>query len=154
MSDSKQGGGEPSMEEILASIRKIISEDTADDGQKNAGTAGSDDAAPARAGGDGAAASSASTAGVGDDVLELSDDAAAELFAEEDADIFPFAQSIESDAGQPRPFVGITEVDGELQATRIVEGEERAASIEVAETPGKENQSGNGVNWRDNKFIS
>jgi hypothetical protein len=51
-------------------------------------------------------------------------------------------------------LTAITEVDGELEATRIVEGEERPASIEVAETPSQEQQAGNGVNWRDNKFIS
>ena len=73
MSDSKQGGGEPSMEEILASIRKIISEDTADDGQKQAETSDSDDTAAA--GGDDPVngASSDGTASVGEDVLELSD---------------------------------------------------------------------------------
>jgi hypothetical protein len=51
-------------------------------------------------------------------------------------------------------LTAITELDGELHAHRIVEGEERPASIEVAETPGSESQAGNGVNWRDNKFIS
>jgi hypothetical protein len=77
MSDSKQGGGEPSMEEILASIRKIISEDTADDGQKKAETGDSDDtaAAGAGAGEPGSEAVSGGTASVGEDVLELSDGA-------------------------------------------------------------------------------
>ena len=51
-------------------------------------------------------------------------------------------------------LTAITEVDGELQATRIVEGDERPASIEVVETPSKSSKDGNGVNWRDNKFIS
>lgn len=43
--------------------------------------------------------------------------------------------------------------DGNLCATRIVEGEERPAHVEVVENP-QANQSGNGVNWRDNEFIS
>lgn len=77
MSDSKQGGSEPSMEEILASIRKIISEDTAEDGQKPA--AGGDADSDADSGSaPGSARTTAqgpesSPADVGDDVLELSD---------------------------------------------------------------------------------
>lgn len=51
-------------------------------------------------------------------------------------------------------LTAISEVDGELEATKIVDGEERPASIEIVEGPGaKENTSG-GVNWRDNKFIT
>ena len=41
--------------------------------------------------------------------------------------------------------------DGDLVATRIVEGEKRPASVEVVENP--QEQEGT-VNWRDNKFIS
>jgi hypothetical protein len=73
MGDSKQGGGEPSMEEILASIRKIISEDTADDGHKQAETSDTDDTAAAGADRSGSGASADGTANVGEDVLELSD---------------------------------------------------------------------------------
>ncbi len=51
-------------------------------------------------------------------------------------------------------LTAITEVDGELQATRIVEGEERPASVEVVESPRQEASEGNSVDWRDNKFIS
>jgi hypothetical protein len=51
-------------------------------------------------------------------------------------------------------LTAVTEHDGELQATRIVEGEERAASVEVVENPQQNNGGGNTVNWRDNKFIS
>ena len=51
-------------------------------------------------------------------------------------------------------LTAITERDGELHATRIVEGEDRPASIEVTETPASGDGGGNGVNWRDNKFIS
>lgn len=51
-------------------------------------------------------------------------------------------------------LTAITETDGELEATRIVEGDDRPSSIEVVESPTKNSQSGNGVNWRDNKFIS
>lgn len=51
-------------------------------------------------------------------------------------------------------LTAITEVDGELQATRIVEGEDRPATIEVVEGPTKNQEGSSGVNWRDNKFIS
>ncbi|MDS0298278.1 hypothetical protein NDI76_05950 [Halogeometricum sp. S1BR25-6] len=51
-------------------------------------------------------------------------------------------------------LTAITEYDGELDATRIVEGEERPATIEVVENPSKGGSGGGGVNWRDNKFIS
>ncbi|ESP89386.1 DUF7110 family protein [Candidatus Halobonum tyrrellensis] len=50
-------------------------------------------------------------------------------------------------------LTAITEVDGELRAHRIVEGEERPASVEVVESP-RQNGGDGGVNWRDNKFIS
>jgi len=49
-------------------------------------------------------------------------------------------------------LTAITEHDDELEATRIVEGEERSATVEVVENP--QNQSGaSGVDWRDNEFI-
>ena len=51
-------------------------------------------------------------------------------------------------------LTAIVESDGELTATRIVEGEKRPASIEVVESPQQQNANGNGINWRDNKFIS
>ncbi|QLG26422.1 hypothetical protein HUG10_02200 [Halorarum halophilum] len=51
-------------------------------------------------------------------------------------------------------LTAITEKDGDLRATRIVEGEERPASVEVVESPRKDGANGGGVNWRDNKFIS
>lgn len=51
-------------------------------------------------------------------------------------------------------LTAITEADGELHATRIVEGEERPASIEVVEGPGGEAATSSGVNWRDNEYIS
>ena len=47
----------------------------------------------------------------------------------------------------------IAAVDGQLEATRIVDGDERSASIEVIDDP-RERESENSVNWRDNKFIS
>ena len=56
-----------------------------------------------------------------------------------------------SEKGQ---LTAITELDGELSATRIVEGQERPASIEVIEGPGKESAGSSGVNWRDNEYIS
>jgi hypothetical protein len=51
-------------------------------------------------------------------------------------------------------LTAITEVDDELAAHRIVEGEERPANIEVVENPAQSEGGSNGVNWRDNKFIS
>ncbi len=52
-------------------------------------------------------------------------------------------------------LTAITETeDGKLEATRIVEGQERPASIEVVENPQHGSSNTNGVNWRDNKFIS
>ncbi|MGM0591324.1 MAG: DUF7110 family protein [Halobacteriota archaeon] len=51
-------------------------------------------------------------------------------------------------------LTAITEEGGDLQATRIVEGEDRPATVEVVENPQQTQASSNGVNWRDNKFIS
>lgn len=51
-------------------------------------------------------------------------------------------------------LTAILEEDGDLVAIRIVEGEERPASVEVVENPRQGNGDGGGVNWRDNKFIS
>jgi hypothetical protein len=45
-------------------------------------------------------------------------------------------------------------VDEELIAYRVVEGEERPATIEVVETTAQTEGQANGINWRDNKFIS
>ncbi len=50
-------------------------------------------------------------------------------------------------------LTAIAAIDDELEATRIVDGEERSASIEVIDDP-RERESENSVNWRDNKFIS
>ena len=50
-------------------------------------------------------------------------------------------------------LTAIAEVDGELEATRIVEGEDRPATIEVVEGPNANSSSSSGVNWRDNEFI-
>jgi len=43
--------------------------------------------------------------------------------------------------------------DEEIEATRIVDGERRPASVTVAEEPKSDEESG-GVDWRDNEFIS
>ena len=51
-------------------------------------------------------------------------------------------------------LTAITEENGELEATRIVEGESRPASIEVVESPKGAGEGEGGVNWRDNEFIS
>ena len=50
-------------------------------------------------------------------------------------------------------LTAIAAVDDQLEATRIVDGEERSTSIEVIDDP-TERDSENSVNWRDNKFIS
>ena len=51
-------------------------------------------------------------------------------------------------------LTAIVEEDDELTATRIVEGEDRPASVEVVENPSQSQAEKNGVNWRDNQFIS
>lgn len=58
--------------------------------------------------------------------------------------------ALRSEKGQ---LTAITARDGELEATRIVEGDEREASVEVVEGPGAESAS-DGVDWRSNEFIS
>jgi len=50
-------------------------------------------------------------------------------------------------------LTAITEADGELHATRIVDGEDQPASVEVVEPPDS-GQGNNGVDWRNNEFIS
>jgi hypothetical protein len=50
-------------------------------------------------------------------------------------------------------LTAIIAIDGDLEAIRIVDGEDRPASINVAEEP-RDEDGQNGVNWRDNKFIS
>ena len=44
--------------------------------------------------------------------------------------------------------------ENDLNATRIVDGEPHPATIEVVEGPQQEAAQQEGVNWRDNKFIS
>ncbi len=51
-------------------------------------------------------------------------------------------------------LTAISEHAGDLEATKIVDGEKRPATVEVVEGPGKETAPANGINWRDNKFIS
>jgi len=51
-------------------------------------------------------------------------------------------------------LTAITEHDGDLEATRIVEGEKRSATVEVVENPRKNSSGNSGVDWRDNEFIS
>jgi hypothetical protein len=50
-------------------------------------------------------------------------------------------------------LTAIVEVDGTLQAHRIVDGEERPASIEVVEAPSDAQAAKQGVDWRNNEFI-
>lgn len=51
-------------------------------------------------------------------------------------------------------LTAISDRGGELEATRIVDGEVRPADVEVVEGPRDTTSSSGGVNWRDNKFIS
>ncbi|ELZ02706.1 hypothetical protein C481_08561 [Natrialba asiatica DSM 12278] len=57
-------------------------------------------------------------------------------------------------AAEKGTLTAISEHDGELEATRIVDGETRPADIEVVEGPRDRGSGETGVNWRDNKFIS
>jgi hypothetical protein len=50
-------------------------------------------------------------------------------------------------------LTAVTAVDGQLEATRIVDGEDRPATIEVREDP-RDNAATNGIDWRSNEFIS
>lgn len=50
-------------------------------------------------------------------------------------------------------LVAIVAVDDQLEAIRIVEGEERPAAIEVVEAPGERDSENGGV-WHDNPFIN
>jgi len=50
-------------------------------------------------------------------------------------------------------LTAIAAVDDGLEAIRIVDGEERSASVEVVDDP-RDHESENTVDWRDNKFIS
>ncbi|WP_440771524.1 DUF7110 family protein [Natronorubrum sp. DTA28] len=59
-----------------------------------------------------------------------------------------------AEAAEKGTLTAISERDGDLEATRIVEGEPRPADIEVVEGPGENASGQSGVNWRDNKFIS
>lgn len=49
-------------------------------------------------------------------------------------------------------LTAIAATDEDLQAVRIVDGEQRPASLTVTEDPNDDDD--NGVNWRDNEFIS
>ncbi len=59
-----------------------------------------------------------------------------------------------AEAAEKGTLTAISERGGELEATRIVEGEPRPADIEVVEGPRDSGSGQGGVNWRDNKFIS
>ncbi|MFB6141651.1 MAG: hypothetical protein ABEJ26_14600 [Halosimplex sp.] len=50
-------------------------------------------------------------------------------------------------------LTAITSPEDDLEAVRIVDGEDRPASINVVEDP-REDEDSDGVNWRDNEFIS
>ena len=59
-----------------------------------------------------------------------------------------------AEAAEKGTLTAISDRGGELEATRIVEGEPRPANIEVVEGPREHKSGQGGVNWRDNKFIS
>ncbi|MWV41079.1 hypothetical protein [Natrialba sp. INN-245] len=59
-----------------------------------------------------------------------------------------------AEAAEKGTLTAISEHDGDLEATRIVEGEPRPANIEVVEGPRDHGSGDSGVNWRDNKFIT
>jgi hypothetical protein len=50
-------------------------------------------------------------------------------------------------------LTAIAAVDDGLEAFRVVDGEALPASINVVEDP-RDDEEGNGVDWRDNEFIS
>ena len=50
-------------------------------------------------------------------------------------------------------LTAIISPDDDLEAVRIVDGEDLPASINVVEDP-REDEDSEGVNWRDNEFIS
>jgi hypothetical protein len=51
-------------------------------------------------------------------------------------------------------LTAITARNGELEAVRVVDGEERPATIEVVEDPSGNAAASDGVDWRSNKYIS
>ncbi|ELY63900.1 hypothetical protein [Natrinema versiforme] len=59
-----------------------------------------------------------------------------------------------AEAAEKGTLTAISERDGDLEATRIVDGEPRPADIEVVEGPRDHGSGQGGVNWRDNKFIT
>ncbi|MDQ2049389.1 hypothetical protein RBH26_02710 [Natronolimnohabitans sp. A-GB9] len=59
-----------------------------------------------------------------------------------------------AEAAEKGTLTAISEREGDLEATQIVEGEPRPANIEVVEGPRDHDSGQGGVNWRDNKFIS
>jgi len=59
-----------------------------------------------------------------------------------------------AEAAEKGTLTAISERNGDLEATRIVDGEPRPADIEVVEAPRDHGSGEGGVNWRDNKFIT
>ena len=51
-------------------------------------------------------------------------------------------------------LTAIASTNDELEAVRIVEGEDRPATVEVVETPSTDGDATPGVDWRNNEFIS
>lgn len=58
--------------------------------------------------------------------------------------------SLEAEEGD---LTAITAVDDELEATRVVDGDERQATIEVVEEQTEQVEASPGVDWRENEYI-
>ena len=69
---------------------------------------------------------------------------------------YPMFEVLCDVAGQAEKgtLTAISGQDATLEATRIVDGEDRPADVEVVEGPSEKSADSGGVNWRDNKFIS
>lgn len=59
-----------------------------------------------------------------------------------------------ADRAERGTLTAITANNGELVATRIVDGEKQPSKIEVVDEPGEAEQAHSAVDWRDNQFIS
>jgi len=57
-------------------------------------------------------------------------------------------------AAERGTLTAITAKNGDLVATRIVDGEIKPSSVEVVEDPREVEQSKASIDWRDNQFIS
>ncbi|MFB6094449.1 MAG: hypothetical protein ABEJ77_05875 [Halanaeroarchaeum sp.] len=58
--------------------------------------------------------------------------------------------ALEAEEGE---LTAIAAVDGDLEATRVVEGTDRPATVEVVEEQTESEEASNGVDWRENEYI-